>query len=241
MQVNSLAPVIVSVSDLLNKKDLLDNDVVEAVVRVYFTTMEKLRSTLSSIQKEKPSQLKLFRHSYTDDVMTVAKSVMFSIGGEGYKLIAEQEACDRVADAKGVEALTDSLDEVPELDTFLYPLIVAISEPTRKKNGDIQVVESKLSIHFPNMGNMVATERLILRLDPKTDIQTHLKSNKDNIVDVADFMIHATEEQLAKETGRPLAMPQNLAASGVSVASSILSAGVQEDYFPTKKVEEPAE
>lgn len=228
LKISGPAPIIIAMLNPTNKRDLLDNLLVESVVQVFFPTMEKLIPTLVSITKENPAQLSVYRQSHTDDVLTIAKIAMFSIATEGIRGIVAKEAFDRAQ----LEALDNSPEELAEPDTFLYPVIVTLSELTRKKRDEVFVVEAKLGIRLTNMDNLIATEHLIMRLDPKTEIQTSLRSNKDTALAVADFMVRAVNEQDEKETGIPIKPPIDMAASTESAASatSILS-GMRDGYF----------
>lgn len=225
LKINGPDPIIIAMWNPTNKRDLLDNLMVESVVQVFFPTMKRLIPTLVALKKERPAQMSIYRQSHTEDVLAVAKIAMFSIAAEGIRGIVAQEAFDRTS-------LEEEDDELAEPDTFLYPVIVTLSEPARKKRDDVPVVEATLTIRLTNMDNLIATEHLIMRLDPKTEIQTHLRSNKDTVLAVADFMARAVDEQDEKESGVPIAPKLDMAASTESAvsATSILS-GMRDEYF----------
>jgi hypothetical protein len=234
LKVSGPSPIIVAMWNPTQKKDLCKNLVIESVIQVFFPTLEKLIPTLTSIRKNSPAQLTIYRQSHTEDVVAVAKIAMFSIATEGIKHIVAQEALDRV-----LEAADDPLESSQEPDDFLYPVIVAISEPTRKKSGDIQVVESKLSIHLAAMDNWLETEKMVQLKDPKAEIQTHMRSTKDTVLALADFMVRAADEQHANETGIVIGPKGDMAASVDSAASaSSILAALKTDYFTGGTTEE---
>lgn len=223
------APVIVALSNLKNKEDLLGNEVIEAVVRVFFPTMERLQATLAPILREQPTpQIKIFTQSHID-VMAVAKTVMFSIGAEATKLIALEELKVR----EEIDELAETSEE-REPDPFLYPVIYALSEPTTQRGEGVQIVQSTLSIHLTSMDNLAASEEVIRRSDPKTEIQTHFRCNRETALTVAEFILDSQANLHAKQTGRSIG-GEDLTAS-VRSTGSILSGDFQEQYF---SVEEP--
>lgn len=178
-RVISLGPVIVVNSKLTSRQDELGNQVIDSVVRVFFPTLENLRKTLERIQQDPNlGQLKIFRASKGRELMT-AKWAAFSIGSEA----ALQLALSTPSPAS-------SVDSSSELQDDLCPTVVAVSEPV--KEGDYFRIN--LSIALASMDNMDRTETLMHGQHLGTEVQTHLRSNRDNPSEVADFMLGNLDE-----------------------------------------------
>jgi len=201
----AISPVFVSVSGLTYKVDSFKNEVIESVVRVFFPTVEKLVAAVSSIQKEYPGKSKLYRQSVTNYV-AVARTAMFAIGAEAAKQMA-------------VNHKSPSLSSSSSSSEF-FPVIVALSESTQTTHPlHNLVIQSALRVILPKAENALATERELLKQDPKVEIQTHIESNEEDPLKIAHF--------ISREARRV----QDLSVDTSSPSSSIV---FDNDYFSPK-------
>ncbi|HSX10944.1 MAG TPA: hypothetical protein VLF94_04425 [Chlamydiales bacterium] len=200
--VASVAPIVIAMSNITTRSDLLGNEVIDSVIQVFFPAMENLTRTLEWIERSSPAQVKVYRQSNIGNIAAAAEMALFAIGVEATKqtVAALEYQPGSVSDSGTSFGSSSHVEVGPQL----FPTIVTISELSQKKWEGIPVVETVLSIYLPTMRNVIATEKMILKEDPKTKFQTHFKSDQTNVQDVANFMIHAIAEQGARERRKPI-------------------------------------